>query len=168
MSGRQKLSANRFRLLTLEGVEGVVVLETVAQLAVDGDRFCDGAGEAPGIIAQRGFDFREHLRRAGFRVDTANFGFDLRICDFKVIKPGQQRFFVEIGLHQFFNFGSGQRLVEWPFRAEAMIVINALHRQAIRHKSIQVSRSRRAAGNRTDPERQKKAARAMRPRFPKT
>ena len=51
---------------------------------------------------------------------------------------------------------------------EGCLSIPDIRGRVPRHKSIQVSRSRRAAGNRTDPERQKKAARAMRPRFPKT
>ena len=87
MSDRQEFSANRFRLLTLEGVKAVVVVETVAQLAVDDNRFYHRASEAPGIIAQRGFDFREHLRRAGFSVNTLQLGLDLPVLNFNVIKP---------------------------------------------------------------------------------
>jgi len=132
--GRQKPSANGFRLLTLDRMKAVVVLKkrlrssdrrqsvfaTVRRSAQD-------RCLAPVLIS---------ASTAGARLSVSIREFRFRSggsCDFNVINPGEYRLLAEIGPSPVFrNFGSGcKRLFNGGLFPSRVIVINVLDSRAI-------------------------------------
>jgi hypothetical protein len=108
------------------GVEDGVVIELVAEKALDQNWPGDYAREAVGVVPQGGFNLGEHARGAGGQVDALDFGSNERGGDFDAVDPSEHLLFVLFLPNQPIDQSEGHALFERGLLAQAVIVIDAL------------------------------------------
>ena len=89
-------------------------------------------GEACGVIAEGGLDFRQHIRRASGGVDALHFGGDQRGRDLHPIDFPEDRFLVLILTNDLLEQRPRHRLLKGLLRSQPMSMIDAFNGRAIR------------------------------------